>query len=110
MAIRSISRNAVEMTADGDKWLDVIRVDSVLAVTGANSGDVELYTGIINLENVAGAVREKNATEYVAAPEALYWRANLNANASAESAISMGDAYGLRLSCPAGAKVIIYLN
>lgn len=105
MAVRSISRNAVEMTEDGDIWADVVRADSILAVA-SGSGAIELYTNILDMENVIGTTKLKADTT-----GDLYWTSGpLNAGQQVESAISLGDAYGLRLSCPAGGRVVIYLN
>lgn len=110
MAVRSISRNAVEMTATGDVWLDVVRVDSVLAVTAGGAGNVILSTNIIDLTDVKGRVVEKDAAA-LATDEADYWNSGaMNANETRESAISMGDAYGLRVTMPAGARVVLYIN
>jgi hypothetical protein len=110
MAVRSISRNAVEMTADGDVWLDVVRADSILATTNGAGGEIVLTTNIIKLTDVHGALFEKDAAA-LATDEAVYWRSGaMNAGEARESAISLGDAYGLRLSAPAGGRVVIYIN
>lgn len=105
MAVSAISRNAVEMTEDGDVWPEVVRVDSVLAVTTTTGGNVILYSNIMKKTGVHGAfiVDETDAKEY--------WNSGaMNANAVQESAISMGDAYGLKVAMPAGARVVIYIN
>lgn len=105
MAVNSISRNAVEMTADGDVWDEIIRTDSVLAVTTDSGGDVILYTNTVKLTDVHGRLihDETNIKEY--------WRSGaMNANATVESVISLGDAYGLKVSMPPNARVVVYHN
>lgn len=106
MAVRSIARNAVEMTEDGDLWIDVIRVDSIIAYAPEGGGNIDLYTNVIKTENVKGVVEQKDDTT-----GDLYWSSgSMNANEVSESAISLGDAYGLRLSAPSGGRVVVYIN
>lgn len=106
MAVRSIARNAVEMTEDNDLWVDIIRVDSIIAYAPEGGGNIDLYTNIVTLDNVKGAAVAKDDTT-----GDLYWSSgSMNANQVQESAISLGDAYGLRLSAPSGGRVVVYIN
>jgi len=107
MAVRAIARNAIEMTADGDLWLAIVRVDSIIAYAPGGGGNIDLYTNILDPVAMAQGLLEAAAST----TGDLYWSSGaLNANEVRESAISLGDASGLRLSAPSGGRVVIYIN
>ena len=103
MTVRSISQNIYEFTADGDRLLELIKVESLMATTTTDGGDIIVYTNIFNPSLHPGA------NVYDATNRRELWRSGaMNANAVVESAILIGNAYGIEVSMPNGARLTIY--
>jgi hypothetical protein len=105
MTVAAVGPNTYEFTADGDRLLDVIKVESFIAMTDAAGGEVLVYTRIFDPSLHPGN------PAYDATNRKLLWSSGtMNANAVAESAISMDYYYGLEVSMPAGARLVAVCN
>ena len=103
MAVRSRGMGIYEFTASDDMLLEVVKVESFEALTTTTSGDVTVISNIIN-----PATFKNGAMAYSATNESPIWRAALNANSMAESAIDVGFCYGIKVTMPPGGTLIVF--
>jgi hypothetical protein len=103
MTVAAINQSMYEFTADGDKLLELTEIESVLAQFGASAGTVLLYGHIFDPSLHPGA------NVYDATNRKVIWSSGAqSANAISESVINIGRTYGIEVSMPAGARVVVY--
>ena len=107
MTVRAIAQSIYEFTTDGDVLLELLKIESLGAYTTTDSGEVIVYTHIYDPSKNPGAPIFDAV--YSAANRRELWRSGaMNAGAVVESAINIGNAYGIEVSMPAGARLVIY--
>ena len=103
MAVRALGPNQYELTEDGDEILDTIWVEGFIAETTDTSGDVTVFTNILDQTQLV----EDAAGTFNGGP-GVGWRSpGMNANETVESVGVCGLFRGIRVTMPASARLVV---